>query len=250
MVSKRIAVISGGRGGAGRAIGKRLSEDGFTIVTFDRSAVTDESRKIFESFAPGNHEVISCDVRDERAVKDALEGIVKRHGSLEVAVHAAVDPIVRKNLLEMDEREFEGQFGAGVFGGFCFLKEAGMVMKGRGSGVLIGILSRVLLAGTPHPRMGGYVVAKYAARGLLAELDHELAPFAIAVNGIAPDFMDTRLNADLPKEIRQFIVERGTTGSIKTPDDVARAVSFLCSKEGRGVRGKIFSFEESEISPL
>jgi 3-oxoacyl-[acyl-carrier protein] reductase len=250
MQKRKMAIISGGCGGVGRAAGKQLAEDGFNVVALYHTMPQKEAEAVIKTFGTGDHKAVRCDIRDEAAVADVIADIIKKYGSLGVAVHAAVDPIVRKNLLDMDAHEFEGQFGAGVLGGFCFLKEAGRVMKGQESGVLIGLLSRVLLAGTPHPRMGGYVVAKYAARGLLAELDRELAPFAIAVNGIAPDFMDTQLNTDLPKEIRQFIVERGTMGSIKTPDDVARAVSLLSSEKGKALHGKIFSFEESEISPL
>ena len=236
--SKRIAVISGGRGGVGSAIGKKLLEEGFTVIALGRTA------------SSGDPSFVQCDITNERSAADAIAAIVKTHGSINLAVHAAVGRILRKNLLDMGRAEFEEQFAVDVFGGFCFLREAGKIMKEQRSGALIGILSRVIYPGVSHPKMGGYVVAKNAMRGLLAELDQELSPFNVRVNGIAPDFMDTSLNADLPKEVRQFIIERGTAGSIRTPEDVARAVSYLSSEEGKTIRGTIFSFEENEIMAL
>jgi 3-oxoacyl-[acyl-carrier protein] reductase len=98
--------------------------------------------------------------------------------------------------------------------------------------------------------MAGYLLAKHALRGLLREWHLELASTNIVVSALAPEFLDTNLSADLPESVREFIKTRGVYGSMKTVDDVARAVRYLCSEAGSAERGKVYSFEAEDITPL
>ncbi|MEK7180801.1 MAG: SDR family oxidoreductase [Patescibacteria group bacterium] len=248
MGQKRTAIISGGLGGVGRAIGKQLALDGYDIIALYLNTPPEEAKTAIQEFTPGNHEAIRCDIRDAYKVRSVISQLSETH-KITVAIHTAVDPILRKNLLELNGNEFNGQFATGVFGGFNFLKTVALTMKKDG-GNIIGILSRPLQFNIPHPRMGGYIVVKHALRGLLKELSEELIPFHIAVNAVAPDFLNTTLNADLPKEVRKFIEERAVTGSIRSPEDVAHVVSFLCSEKGKGINSKIFSFNKKEVTNL
>jgi NAD(P)-dependent dehydrogenase (short-subunit alcohol dehydrogenase family) len=243
-------LISGGCGDVGRAIGKKMSEDGFDVVALYHTASREEAEAILHTFVPGNHEALKCDIREGKAVADLIAHVEKNHGAIDVCVHTAVDPILRKNLLDMTTDEFEGQFGTGVFGGFHLLTQVGRVMYARRKGAIIGILSRVIHSDSLHSRMAGYVAAKCALRGILKELCRELSPSGITVNALAPDFMDTKLNGDLPAAVRKFVVEHAVTGSMRTPEDVASAVSFLCSEKGSIVNGKIFSPDGKETNSL
>ena len=250
MRKKKTAVISGGLGGVGRAVGKKLSEDGFDVIVLFLTSPQGEAEAIMKSFTPGNHKAILCDIRDGRGVADAIGSVSREYGGIDACVHAAVDPILRKNILECDEAALRNQFATGVFGGFNFIAAAASSMRQESGGAIVGMLSAALSVGAPHARMAGYVVAKYALRGLLREFSLELLPLGITVNAIAPDFMDTGLHADVPEAVRAFIKERAVTGSIASPEDVARAVSFLCSEAGKQVNGKIFSFDAREVSDL
>jgi NAD(P)-dependent dehydrogenase (short-subunit alcohol dehydrogenase family) len=179
-----------------------------------------------------------------------VAGVLERHGGIDVAVHAAVGPIVRKNILEIGGDEFKSQLETDLLGGFHFLQQVAVSMKAKGSGVIVGILSEIVRSDTPHGKMAGYVASKYALRGVLKELQMELRSSDVSVNAVAPSFLNTRLNADMPSEVRAFVVERAPTGSMRTPDDVASAVAFLCSREGKRTRGKIFSFDRDETVNL
>jgi 3-oxoacyl-[acyl-carrier protein] reductase len=245
----KTAIISGGMGGLGSAIGKKLAEDGYNIVLLYLTTPESEASAFLKTLPSGSHEAIHCDIRDGQAVRDVIAGVVERHGSLDAAIHAAVDPIVRKNLLELDGESFKGQFATGVFGGFIFLTAAADAMKGHG-GAIIGMLSRALQFSDSRPRMRGYMVAKYALWGLLKELSQELAPFHITVNALAPDFIDTKLSQDIPKAVRDFLAERSVQGSMRSPEDVARAASFLCSEKGKNITGKFFSLDPAEVGDL
>ena len=251
MYERRTAIISGGCGGVGRAISGKLAEDGFDIVALYHSTPQEKADAIVESFGPGNHEALKCDVRDEAAVVALIEAVLKKHRMIDACVHAAVGPILWKNSLEMTKDELEEQFKTGVMGGFVLLKEVASAMKRQNTGgVIVGILSSVIYPNVLLAKMSGYVIAKFALRGLLKELHRELIPSHITVNAIAPNMMDTKLVAYLPKEVRTFMMERAPGGSVKTPEDVADIISYLCSEDGKSINGKIFSFEKKEIIDL
>lgn len=247
---KRTAIISGGCGGVGQALGKKLSEDGFNVAALYFSTPRADAEAVLGTFAPGDHCALQCDLRDADAVKTTVAQIAQRYGTVDTCIHAAVGAVVRKSILEMEARELEGQLAAAFWGGVHLFSTAGTLMKKEGKGNIIGILSRVVMPGAWYSRMAGTTIAKYALRGLLKELHGELAPFHVVVNAVAPDFMDTPLNGDLPPAVRTFLAERVTTGSMKTPEAVSRAVSFLCADQGKTVQGRIFSFDEKEIALL
>lgn len=250
MLKRRTAIISGGCGAVGRALGKKLSEEGYDIAALYFATPQSDAEAIIKNFAPGNHVAIRCDVRDGNTTTGIVTHIAESHGSIDACIHTAVDPIARKNLLDLDEATFKEQFTTGVFGGFNFLQAAARAMQKQKSGAIVGILSKSLQQNAPHSRMAAYVIAKYALRGILRELFQELSPSGITVNAIAPDFMDTKLNNDVPREVREFIKERMPTESIASPEEVARIASFLCSNKGKSINGKIFSWNESEIDNL
>jgi NAD(P)-dependent dehydrogenase (short-subunit alcohol dehydrogenase family) len=248
--TRKTAIISGGCGGLGQVIGKKLSEDGFNVVALYYATPREKAEAAINTFAAGNHTAIPCDLRDASSVVKILTEIKVAYAQLDAYIHAAVDPILRKNILEMDDVELDEQLRVGFWGGFHFLKAAALSTTANNPGTIIGILSRVVQPDAPRARMAGYAIGKYALRGLLKELYHELASLPITVNAIAPDFMDTPLNADLPPAVRTFITERIPTKGIASTEEAARAVSFLCSDQGKAINGKIFSFNPEEIHAL
>jgi 3-oxoacyl-[acyl-carrier protein] reductase len=250
MHERRTAIISGGCGGVGRIIGKKLTEDGFDVIALYHTTTQEQADNIAKSFGAGNHEALKCDIRDESAVSALIETVVKKHGAIDACIHAAVDPILWKNTLEMTKGELEGQLETGLLGGFVLLKGVASTMKLWNKGSIVGILSSTVYPNVLSAKMSGYNIGKFALRGLLKELYRELMPSHIRVNAIAPNMMDTKLVGSLPKEVRTFMMERAPGGSVKTPQDVASIVSYLCSKEGDAINGKIFSFEKKEVADL
>ena len=248
---RKTAIISGGCGGVGRAIGAQLAKDGFDIVALYFSTPRDAAETIVRNFGPGNHRAIACDIRDPQAVAGVIAEIIKASGEINACVHAAVDPILRKDVLEMTGEELTAQLGTGFFGGFHFLTQVARTMKQNGKpGTIIGILSPVADPGALYAHMSGYGVQKYALRGLLKELARELASNPITVNAVSPNFMDTKLNSDLPAAVRTFSLEHPPRTGMNTPEEVARAISFLVSENGKDMNGKIYSENSEEVRPL
>ena len=247
---RKVAVVSGGIGGVGRAVCTQLAQDGFDVVALYLRTSQEEAENFMKTLASGNHRAIQCDIREPDSVERVFAEILQAHGEIYACVHAAVDPILRKDLLLIDNIELKNELETAFIGGFNIFKCAVPSMKRLGEGRIIGILSRYIFTNTAHKKMGGYLLAKHALRGLLRELYLELVATKIMVTAIAPEFLDTKLSADLPEEVREFIKTRGVYGSMRNPKDVAGAVSFLCSKKGSGMNGKIFSPEESDIVSL
>ena len=240
MTQKRTVIISGGCGGVGRAVGHALATEGWDVVALYCLTPAQEAEAIVKSFPAGSHEAILCDIRDAAATAKTIEAVASARGIIGACVHTAVDPIIRKNMLELTEAEFQSQLGAAVFGGFNFLTVVAKKMKAAGGGTIVGVLSQYVEVNVPHSRLAAYVTAKYALRGVLKELALELASHHITVNAIAPDFLDTKLNADLPEVVRTFVKEKMAVGDIRTPEDVARAIAFLVSEQGKNINGKIY----------
>lgn len=250
MPPRKVAIISGGCGGIGRVIGKKLSEDGFDVVALSFGAPPKDAGDIIKSFSEGDHEILACDLRDATATEKLIETQLKKRGTFDACVHAAVSPIIRKAILEFGAEELRQQFDVGFFGGFNFLKPVALAMKAGRSGTIIGLLSRAIVQpDASRGRMAGYVVAKEGLRSLLEQFYKELAPYSVNVNAIAPAFMDTPLNDDIPNEVKKFILTRAT-GEKESTLDVANTVSFLCSPSGKEANGKIFSSAAKEIAAL
>jgi NAD(P)-dependent dehydrogenase (short-subunit alcohol dehydrogenase family) len=251
MNHEKTAIISGGAGGVGRAVGAALARAGFDVVLLYRSTPAADVERIIKDFASGRHLAFRCDVRDEAAVESACAAIFKEYATVNAIIHAAVAPIARMNASELNDAVLTDQLGAALFGGLHLVKGALPYLQRSGGGSIVGVLSRYLIADSYHQKMGGYVIAKYALWGFLKELSRELGPEKkITVNALAPDFLDTNLSGDLPAPVRAFIKERGTSGSMRSLDSVAQAVSFLCSPAGTSVHGTIYALDRSEIRPL
>jgi NAD(P)-dependent dehydrogenase (short-subunit alcohol dehydrogenase family) len=249
MPARKTAIISGGCGGIGKFIGKKLSEDGFDVVALYFKTPHAEAEAVLKTFASGNHEALLCDIRDESATAAMFAGVLAKHGSIDACVHAAVGPIIRKSILELTADELRSQCDVGFFGGFNFVKPAATAMKAQKSGTIVGMLSRASVQpDRSYGRMGGYSVAKGCLRALLKEFSKELS-LPIRVNAVAPSFIDTPLSGDIPGAVKDFLLER-TPGKKEDAQGVADAVSYLCSPKSAPMNGKIFSSTMEELVAL
>lgn len=218
---KKVVVISGGMGGIGQAVAKLFASKGYEVVALSRS---------------------DMDVTDPKQVEKVLS-----LPHIDVAIHAAVSPIERKNLLDMNAQEFKGQFEASLFGGFNFLKTAAGKMRDGQGGTLIGITSSAVEEEKTSARMGAYTVAKIALQGLLRELHRELGKSGVRVFAVAPDLLKTKLTSDLPDKFFEF-AEAASGKPVATLEEVAHAIYTLC--ESRASGGQIVAIPAGHTRPL
>ncbi len=224
-----IAVISGGEGGIGVAVTKRLSKDGFKVIVLSH-------RKPGKA-ADKTQTILKCDITKINEIQKTVSKIIKTHGKIDVLIHLAVEPIIRKSVLNIELKEFRGQFEVGFFGGFNLFNIIGKIMKEQKSGHIIGVTTTAIEQNTNPGNMSGYVSAKFATRGLLRELCRELSPHGVRVNAVAPNFVPTPLNKDLPDRLVDFVKEKNPMKTITTPEDVAEVIAFLCREESKSING-------------
>ena len=230
----------------GRATAAAFVREHYRIVVLYRNASDKEVADMHTSL-PGEHMFMRCDVRNAQEVAHTIE-MVSHTGRIEVAVHAAVDPIKRERILDMDETVFRNQFEAGFFGAFNFLKPIANIMKHERRGTLIGMTSSALESPLTPARMGAYTVGKIALRGLLRELHRELSPSGVRVFTVAPGLMRTRLNADLPDKFFE-IAEHSSGTALTTAEDVAHAIITLCS-DSKIASGASYLVSSGTFTPL
>lgn len=239
---RKIAVISGGMGGVGRATAVALARENYRVVVLHRNSSGDEIAEA-QSSMPGEHVFMKCDVCNTKETAHVIETI-SHAGNIGVAVHSAVDPISRERILGMDEITFRGQFEAGFFGAFNFFQPIAKVMKEQKQGTLIGITSTVIESDSTPARMGAYTVGKIALRGLLRELHRESQSSGVRVFAVAPGLMRTQLNKDLPEKYFEMAMEHPMA-----TEDVARAIVTLCS-DPKIASGSSYLVSSGKHTPL
>lgn len=215
-----------GYGDLGKAVAKKLTEDGYAVAVISRSSISEPDYNFFK-----------CDIIDQKLVSKTIVGIAEKFGGIDVFVYAATSEIQRKNILDLSEEDFKKDFATSVFGGFNILTEVGRLMKEKKKGTIVAVTSAVTEPNVAHGKMGGYLSAKYALKGMLRQMAGELAPHGVTVNAVAPGFMRTKLNQDIPERMDDFLKEKNPMKRLVTPEEVADLIVFLSSEKARHLTG-------------
>ncbi len=229
----KVALITGGNGGIGRAIALGYKEMGATVIASGRNS--QKNATMAQELGDG-HAVISLDVRDEEAVNQAVTAIVEKYGSLDILVNNA--GIARRiNILDMDTDDWHAVIDTHLNGSFYCAKAAAKAMVNAGKGgKIINIGSMYSLLGPPN--VVNYAAAKTGLLGLTRGLAVELAVHNIQVNALLPGWHKTDLNrALLDGPLGEEIRHKTPARRLGTTDDLAGAAIFLASAAADFVTG-------------
>lgn len=234
----RVAVVTGGAQGIGRAIASRLAEAGADIAIADLNVDAAETAATQIADEHGVRAMgVSMDVADGAAVDHAAVQVIGTLGGIDVWVNnAGLFP--SRPLDSMSDEAWDQVFAVNVRGVRNGTKAAAARM-GDGGGVVVNIASLAAFGGTA-PGLSAYVGSKHAVRGLTRQTAIELAPRGIRVLGVAPTFVMTEgtmaAGAAAMQEAQAGGVERPSMpapstliGRLGTPDDIARVVLFCAS---------------------
>jgi 3-oxoacyl-[acyl-carrier protein] reductase len=233
----KVAIVTGGSRGIGRAIAVALGRAGARVVINYQSneaaavAALEEVRG-----AGGDGEIKRFNVADPEAVRQAVTDIKKRLGRLDILVNnagIAVDQL----LLRLKPEELERTWATNLNGAIYCAKEAVRPMMRAKQGRIINISSVVGEAG--NPGQSAYSASKAALIGLTKTLSREYASRGITVNAVAPGYIETDMTSGLPEEVQAVIVEQTPVGRVGKPEEVAAAVLFLASDEAAYVTGQV-----------
>ena len=235
-LEEKVAVVTGGGQGLGRAITLALARAGAKAVVADMNPDTAEAVAAEVAEAGGEALAVQVDVAAEASVAALRERAMDRFGRVDVlAANAGLYP--RSMVVDMPEDEWDRVLDVNVGGQFLCARAFVPAMKQQGSGRIICTASSIAYKG--QPGHAHYAASKAATLGLVRGLARELAPHGITVNAVAPGTANTAM----PRQHRseESMRERGARvplGRIAEPEDIANTVAFLASDAAAYITGQ------------
>jgi NAD(P)-dependent dehydrogenase (short-subunit alcohol dehydrogenase family) len=233
----KVAFITGGAIGFGRAFARALTAEGAAVVLADIDL--DGAERTADELRSGGARAIAvrCDVADEAAVDAAVAASIDAFGGIDICINNAGLHLLKYNqpFSVLPRRDLRALFDVNVVGVVNCTVACRDSMRSRGGGAVVNISSIAgYLSGTP------YGVSKLAVRGLTIAFAQEFAADNIRVNAIAPGLMATENALDgLPTEmIDDFVQNRQLVHRLGTMDDIVNAMLHLCSAEASFVTGE------------
>lgn len=230
----RIAIVTGGSRGIGRAIGEALTAEGFTVVAnYAGNEAAAEALTRETGIA-----AYRWDVGDHEACIEGCRRVEAEVGPVDVVVNNA--GITRDGTLHrMSYDDWNEVMRINLGGCFNMAKACFPGMRERGWGRIVNI-------GSINGQAGQYGQVNYAAaksgiHGFTKALAQEGAKFGVTVNAIAPGYIDTDMVAAVPQNVLEKIVARIPVGRLGQANEIARGVAFLCSEDAGFITGSTLS---------
>jgi NAD(P)-dependent dehydrogenase (short-subunit alcohol dehydrogenase family) len=229
----RVAIVTGGAQGIGRAIVDKLAAEGATVVVVDLNGAGAEAAAAANPGAVG----MQADVSSQDDVSRVVNDTVSRFGKLDILVNnAAIVPFTAWD--DVDFAEWRRILSVNLDGVFLACRAGSDAMRTQGYGRIVNIVSNTLVAGTPN--MAAYVAAKGGVFGFTRALATEIGKYGITVNSVSPGLTASEGVMASPHagafdfvQSLQAIPRRGE------PADIAPVVAFLASEEARWVTGQM-----------
>ncbi|MBO2440437.1 SDR family oxidoreductase [Actinomadura nitritigenes] len=236
MSDQRVAVVSGGSRGIGKAIAAALAARGFAVAVGFQGAASAAARVVEEIAASGGRAIpVQADVADEGAVAEMFDAAEKSFGGVDVVVNSA-GRLALSPIADLDLDELDALHRTNIRGAFVMAREA--ARRVRDGGALVNLSTSVV--GLQFPAYGAYAASKGAVEAMTLVLARELRGRDITVNAVAPGptatelFLDGKDEATIEHLAKQPPLER-----LGTPEDIAEVVSFLASPAGHWVNGQV-----------
>jgi NAD(P)-dependent dehydrogenase (short-subunit alcohol dehydrogenase family) len=223
----KVALVTGGTGGLGRAVSLAFQNEGAElIVTYRKDQEFDD----LKSLAGANASRLAgrrVDVTDEGAVQQLVEGIVAEHGRLDVLVNTVGGYAGGIKLWELDSRTFDQMLALNLRSGYLLSRAAAKAMLKQGSGAVVNVASKAAL--DHEAGAAAYAASKAAAVAMMDCLAADLRGSGVRVNSILPDIIDTEAN--------RKAMPGADFAKWPKPEDIARVILFLCSDEAKVIHG-------------
>jgi len=220
----KIAIVTGGTRGIGRAIAEALLREGLSVCIAARNQ--DEVEKAASELGD-NAFGFACDVRDYEQVTGLVAYTIMELGGLDILVNnAGVGKF--ETVEQISPEDFRAVLETNVFGVFYCCHEAIPEMRRRGGGYIINISS--LAGANPHPRMAAYNASKFGLNGFSEALMQEVRHDGIKVSYIMPGSVNTEFGGDSPSDEKSWQL---------TPADIARVVTDLLHHDDRALPSRV-----------
>ncbi|MFI1869645.1 3-oxoacyl-ACP reductase FabG [Streptomyces jumonjinensis] len=237
----RVALVSGGSRGIGRAVALRLAEDGYDIG-FCYRARDDRARQLEREIRELGRRVLACraDVRDADSVRAWVSRTEDELGPIGAAVTSA--GVTRDNpLVLMRDEEWSTVIGTNLDGVYHVCRAVVFGMLKRASGVIVNLSSVAGVHG--HAAQTNYAASKAGIDGFSRSLAKEVGRYGIRVNSVAPGFIETDMTGALKDHVIEAAVGRIALRRLGRAEEVADLVSFLVSDRARYITGSVLHID-------
>ena len=238
-LENKVAIVTGGARGIGKAIARKLSQQGAAVVICDLleevSVTAEELRSEGATILP-----LQVDITNIEAVESMVQTTIEKLGSVDILVNNA--GIVRDALLvRMKESDWDAVIAVNLKGAFNCTKTVALPMMRQKSGKIVSIASVMGLIG--NVGQANYSASKAGIIGLTKSAAKELGRRGINVNAVAPGYIVSKMTESLPENEKKKILDFIPLGLLGYPEDVANVVAFLVSESARYITGQVIKVD-------
>ena len=234
-LENKIAIITGGGRGIGKAITHRYLDEGATVIIAE---LNERSGKETADSIGGYF--VNTDISDENSVNSLFEFVKTKFSRLDILVNNA-GILQDSTLKKMDSNQFDSVINVNLRGTYLCGKAAADIMVKQGSGVIINAAS--VVAHNGNFGQTNYVASKAGVIGMTKVWARELGKDGIRVNAIAPGFIKTEMTAGMPEKIIRMMGDKVPLKRWGKPEDVASAYTFLASDLASYITGTVLNVD-------
>ncbi len=238
MNKSKVALVTGGAKGIGRAICRALANDGFKIAVNYNSSEKEALALKNELSVVTDVEIFKCDVSDSVAVKEMFSQISQRLGNVSVLVNNA--GVAEQALFtDITDEMWQRMININLSSAFYCSREALKNMINQKDGVIINIASMWGEVGASTEVH--YSTAKAGLIGMTKALAKEVGLSGIRVNAVSPGVVLTDMMNTFSESDKEILKDETPLNSLGAPEDIAQAVSFLVSNKAKFITGQVLS---------
>ncbi|MGC8908464.1 MAG: SDR family NAD(P)-dependent oxidoreductase [Desulfomonilaceae bacterium] len=236
-LSDKVAIVTGGGKGIGRAIALGLAASGARVVAAARTTSEIESTAEEIRRAGGEALAKTTDLTQSAQIQELVDATRDAYGRIDILVNNAARSFFRP-LMDLREDGFDKIFNTNVKAVFLLSRACAKIMMEHGGGRIVNITTTGAERG--GPMMGIYHSSKAALKMLTMCMATEWAPMNILVNAVGPGMTKTQFSQPIwaNPDIEKMIVSRIPLGRLGEPADIVGAVLFLCSEAARFITGQ------------
>ncbi len=237
----KIALVTGGSRGIGRAIALRLQKEGAHVAFLYAGNEQAAQKTLEDLLAQGGHAMaIRCDISNLSGVQEAFARVKKEWGAVDILINNAgitMDGLTPR----MTQEAFDRVIQVNLNGAFYLIRTAYGDFLRKRWGRIVNISSVSGLMG--NPGQANYSAAKAGLIGLTKTIARELAARNITCNAVAPGFIETDMTEKMGPELMEKAVQAVPAKRMGTAEEIAAAVAFLCSEEAGYITGAVLQVD-------